>query len=47
LAGIPKKVKEYEEGIKNGGIMMGAIPRNADAAYGGRLENNRGEQVYR
>ena len=29
-----KHVKQYEEGIKNGGILMGVLPKNdADAAY--------------
>src|ERR1700754_1171317 len=49
-AGIPEeRVKEYEEGEKNGGIMMGVTPRNAeDAAYfEDDWKNNRGEQVYR
>src|SRR5689334_4429068 len=34
-AGIPEeRVKDYEEGIKNGGIMMGVTPRTSeDAAY--------------
>lgn len=34
-AGIPEeRVKDYEEGIKNGGIMMGVNPRTPeDAAY--------------
>ena len=44
-----ERIKDYEEGIKNGGILMGVKPRNdEDASY---LEqdwkNNRGEQVYR
>ena len=48
--GIPEeRVKQYDEGIKNGGILMGVRPRNDDdAAY---LENqwksNAGEHVYR
>lgn len=49
-AGIPEEtVKKYEEGIKNGGIMMGVTPRNAeDAAYFEEdWKKNRGEQVYR
>jgi hypothetical protein len=34
-AGIPEeRVKDYEEGIKKGGILMGVTPRNAeDAEY--------------
>jgi hypothetical protein len=49
-AGIPEeRVKNYEEGIKNGGIMMGVTPRNEeDAAYFEEdWKKNRGEQVYR
>lgn len=48
--GIPEeRVKHYEEGIKNGGILMGVKPRsNDDAQY---LEQqwkaHRGEHVYR
>jgi hypothetical protein len=49
-AGIPEeRVKHYEKGIKDGGILMGVRARNADdAAY---FENewkaNKGEHVYR
>lgn len=49
-AGIPEeRVKRYEEGIKNGGIMMGVTPRSdEDADY---IENewkqNHGEDIYR
>jgi hypothetical protein len=49
-AGIPEeRVKHYEEGIKNGGIMMGVTPRSdEDAEYIEReWKNNRGEEVYR
>jgi hypothetical protein len=49
-SGIPEeRVKKYEEGIKNGGIMMGVTPRNQeDAAYfEENWKKNRGEQVYR
>lgn len=49
-AGIPEeRVKFYEEGIKNGGIVMGVTPRNPeDAAYFEEdWKKNRGEQVYR
>ena len=49
-AGIPEeRVKRYEDGIKNGGIMMGVTPRNAeDAAYFEEdWERNRGKEVYR
>jgi len=47
--GIPEeRVKQYEDGINNGGILMGVNPRTPeDAAY---LEEdwrkNRGEEVY-
>lgn len=49
-AGIPEEtVKRYEQGLKEGGIVMGVNPRTAeDAEY---FENdwrkNRGEDVYR
>lgn len=49
-SGIPEdRARLYEEGIKNGGMVMGVNPRNdEDAAY---FENdwrtNRGEHVYR
>ena len=49
-AGIPEeRVKQYEEGVKDGGIVMGVNARNdEDAEY---FENdwktNRGEHVYR
>jgi uncharacterized membrane protein len=49
-SGIPEeRVKDYEEGIKKGGIVMGVNPRNdADADY---LENEwktyNGEHIYR
>jgi len=48
--GIPEeRVKQYDQGIREGGILMAVRPRNdEDAAY---LENswksNRGEHVYR
>jgi hypothetical protein len=48
--GIPEeRVKEYDKGIREGGILMAVRPRSdEDASY---LENswktNRGEQVYR
>src|SRR6476660_5344644 len=48
-AGIPEeRVKDYEEGIKNGGIMMGVTPRTPDdAAYFEEdWKKNRAEQVY-
>ena len=44
-----ERIKHYEEGIKNGGILMGVKPRNdEDAAYFEQdWKNNSGEQVYR
>ena len=47
-AGIPEeRVKDYEEGIKNGGILMGVTPRTPeDAAYFEEdWKKNRGDQV--
>ena len=49
-AGIPEeRVKDYEEGIKKGGILMGVSPRTPeDAEYFEQdWKQNRGEQVYR
>jgi hypothetical protein len=49
-AGIPEeRVKEYEEGIKNGGIMMGVTPRTPEDAtyFEDQWKSNRGEQVSR
>jgi hypothetical protein len=49
-AGIPEeRVKHYEEGVKNGGIVMGVNARNdEDAEYlETEWKNNRGEHVYR
>ena len=48
-AGIPEeRVKDYEEGIRNGGIMMGVTPRSPeDAAYFEEDWKNRGDQVSR
>jgi hypothetical protein len=48
--GIPEeRVKHYEAGIKEGGILMGVKPKNeADAAYFEQeWKNNRGEHIYR
>lgn len=48
--GIPEeRVKHYEEGIKQGAIVMGVTPRSdEDAEYIEReWRNNRGEHVYR
>lgn len=49
-SGIPEEhAVRYEEGVKNGGIVMGVNPRNdEDAAYfENEWRNNRGEQIYR
>lgn len=49
-AGIPEeRVKRYEEGIKNGGIMMGVTPRSDDDAayFEQEWKKNHGEDVYR
>jgi len=48
--GIPEeRVKHYESGIKEGGIVMGVTPRSEeDAEYFEReWKNHRGEHVYR
>ena len=49
-AGIPEeRVKHYETGIKEGGILMGVRPRSsADAEYFEKTwKENRGEHIYR
>ena len=49
-AGIPEeRVKRYEEGLKNGGIVMGVTPRSdEDAAYfEDEWKRHRGEEIYR
>lgn len=49
-SGIPEdRAKEYESGVKEGGIVMGVKPRNQeDAEYFEReWKTNRGENVYR
>jgi uncharacterized protein YjbJ (UPF0337 family) len=49
-SGIPEdRAKEYDEGIRNGGMVMGVNPRNdEDAGYFEQeFRNNRGESVYR
>ena len=49
-SGIPEEhAVRYEEGIKNGGIVMGVQPRNdEDAAYfENEWRNHRGENIYR
>ena len=48
-AGIPEeRVKDYEEGIKKGGIVMGVTPRNSEDAqyFEQEWKKNRGEEVY-
>ncbi len=44
-----ERVKDYEEGIKNGGILMGVHARNdEDAAYlEDQWKGNKGQNVYR
>ncbi|HXG84927.1 MAG TPA: CsbD family protein [Pyrinomonadaceae bacterium] len=49
-SGIPEdRAREYEEGVKNGGVVMGVNPRsNEDADYfENEWRNNRGENIYR
>jgi hypothetical protein len=49
-AGIPEeRVKRYEEGIKEGGIMMGVTPRSDEDAeyFENEFRRHRGEEVYR
>ena len=49
-AGIPEeRVKDYEEGIKKGGILMGVTPRSPeDAEYFEQdWKKNRAESIYR
>jgi hypothetical protein len=49
-AGIPEeRVKHYEEGVKNGGIVMGVNARNDEDAeyFENDWKSNRGEHVYR
>jgi hypothetical protein len=49
-AGIPEeRVKRYEAGIKQGGILMGVKPRSPeDAAYFEQeWKNSGGEHIYR
>ena len=48
--GIPEeRVKHYESGIKNGGILMGLKTKNADDAahFETHWKSNQGEHVYR
>ncbi len=49
-SGIPEEhATEYEEGIKNGGIVMGVKPRNAEDAkyFEEQFRNNDADKVYR
>jgi hypothetical protein len=49
-AGIPEeRAKLYDEGVRNGGIVMGVTPRtDEDAAYfENEWKNYHGEHVYR
>ncbi len=49
-SGIPEdRAVQYEEGIKNGGLVMGVNPRNDDDAsyFENDWRNNRGEHIYR
>jgi len=49
-AGIPEeRVKHYEEGLKDGGIVMGVNARSDEDAeyFESDWKNNRGEHVYR
>ena len=49
-SGIPEEhAAEYEEGIKNGGIVMGVKPRNADDAkyFEEQFRTNDADKVYR
>ena len=44
-----ERVKEYEEGIKNGGILMGVHTKNDDDAvhFENEWKQNRGQHIYR
>ncbi len=49
-SGIPEEhAAEYEEGIKNGGIVMGVKPRNAEDAkyFEDEFRRSNGDKVYR
>ena len=49
-SGIPEEhAAEYEQGIKNGGIVMGVKPRNAEDAkyFEEQFKNNNADKVYR
>ena len=48
--GIPEdRAKEYEEGVKNGGIVMGVNARNDEDAeyFENHWKENKGEKIYR
>jgi len=49
-SGIPEEhAAEYEEGVNNGGIVMGVKPRNADDAkyFEDEFRRNNGDKIYR
>lgn len=49
-AGIPEdRAKEYEEGVRNGGLVVGVNPRNDDDAdyFANTFQTHRGESIYR
>lgn len=49
-AGIPEdRAKAYDEGVRNGGIVMGVNPKNEEDAtyFENEWRNNRGEHIYR
>jgi hypothetical protein len=49
-SGIPEdRAREYEEGIKSGGLVMGVNPRNQEDAdyFENEWRNNKGESIYR
>lgn len=49
-SGIPEdRAKEYDEGIRSGGMVMGVNPRSDEDAdyFESEFRNNRGESVYR
>jgi hypothetical protein len=49
-SGIPEdRAREYESGIKQGGIVMGVNPRNPEDAdyFEKEFKSNRGEHIYR
>lgn len=48
--GIPEeRLKDYQDAVEGGGILMGVTPRNEDDAiyFESAWKNNRGEKVYR